>query len=89
MAEQVVHSLVVGEALAALPPPFRAALLLVFSQGLTYREAAEVLGEPVGTIKWRVSEATRRVRRHLEAMETDGDGMQQTVGKSDCSPGCR
>ncbi len=58
LEEEVVNSLTLSRALSLLAPPFREALLLVASQGLTYKEAAEVLGEPVGTVKWRVSEAT-------------------------------
>lgn len=62
--------------------PFREALLLVHSQGLKYREAAEILGEPVGTVKWRVSEALRRVRRYLAATEEEFDGLRQTSART-------
>lgn len=58
-------------ALDRLEPNFREALLLVASQGLTYQEAAETLGEPVGTVKWRVYEATRRMRTLLEDAEEE------------------
>lgn len=58
-------------ALAALPDDQQTAVLLVLGQGLTYREAAEALGEPVGTIKWRVSEASKRLRKRLSE-EEDG-----------------
>jgi RNA polymerase sigma-70 factor (ECF subfamily) len=40
-----------------LPEPLRAALALVYYQGLKYREAAEVLGVPVGTVKSRMHTA--------------------------------
>ena len=52
---QVLDAVALSEALSALAPPFREALLLVASQGFTYRAAADILGEPVGTVKWRVS----------------------------------
>ena len=52
-------------ALAALDPPARNAVLMVLGKGLTYAEAAALLGEPVGTVKWRVHEATRLLRRLL------------------------
>lgn len=71
LEERVVVAVVLDQALAALDFPFREALLLVHSQGLSYREAAEALGEPVGTVKWRVFEATRRLRRHLDALELE------------------
>ena len=60
-----------GRALARLPENQQTALLLVLGQGLTYREAADALGEPVGTIKWRVSEATGKLRAYLTEDEED------------------
>ena len=38
-------------ALEGLPYDLREAFLLVKAEGLTYREAAEVLGAPQGTIQ--------------------------------------
>ncbi len=84
---EVVNSLTLARALEQLEPSFRAALLLVASQGLTYREAAEIMAEPVGTIKWRVFEATREMARLLQAIEEEYNAMQQHSEK-DCSP-CR
>ena len=77
LEEDVVNSLTLSEALAQLSPPFREALLLVASQGLTYKEAAEALGEPVGTVKWRVFEATRKMQTLLRAVEEEYDAMPQ------------
>lgn len=74
----VINSVVVADALSCLDPPFREALLLVASQGLTYREAADALGEPVGTVKWRVFEATRRLRRILGGSEGEEHELQNT-----------
>lgn len=73
---QVLDALTLSQALSALAPPFREALLLVASQGFTYREAADILGEPVGTVKWRVSEASRRMRRLLTVGEEEKDELQ-------------
>jgi RNA polymerase sigma-70 factor (ECF subfamily) len=42
------------QAVQELPPNLRSAILLVFFQGLKYREAAEILGIPVGTLKSRI-----------------------------------
>ena len=50
---------------AALPARLRDPLLLVGSGDHTYEEAAAMLGEPVGTIKWRVSDARRQLRAKL------------------------
>ncbi len=74
--DQVLDAVTLSQALLALTPPFREALLLVASQGFTYREAADILGEPVGTVKWRVSEASRRMRALLTAGEEEKDELQ-------------
>lgn len=52
-------------AIARLSPKLRDALLLAQSGEHTYDEIGAMLGSPVGTIKWRVSEARRVVRQEL------------------------
>ena len=47
----------IRDAIAQLPDALREAVLLVYYQGLKYREAAEVLGIPVGTVKSRMHAA--------------------------------
>ena len=49
-------------ALAALPPDLREAFLLVKAEGLTHREAAQILDIPLGTVQFRVHTAARRLR---------------------------
>jgi len=48
-------------AIAALPPPFREALVLRDVHGLSYREIAEVTGVPVGTVMSRLARARRQL----------------------------
>jgi len=48
-----------------LPVKLRDALLLTQSGDYTYEDVATMLRAPVGTIKWRVSEARRIVRQGL------------------------
>lgn len=50
------------EALARLPAEQRAAILLVGVEGLTYAEAARVLGVAVGTLRSRISRGRDRLR---------------------------
>jgi RNA polymerase sigma-70 factor (ECF subfamily) len=54
-------------ALDKLSPVLRTTVVLTTLQGLSYREAAVVLGTTEGTIAWRVHEAREQIRRTLEA----------------------
>ncbi len=56
---------VVEEAFTALPEKFREVIELVDIDGLSYREAAEVLGIPEGTVMSRLHRARSRIRRRL------------------------
>ncbi len=51
----------VRDALDELPEPMRAIVHLVYFQGLKYREAAEVLSIPVGTVKSRLHAAIQKL----------------------------
>jgi RNA polymerase sigma-70 factor (ECF subfamily) len=52
-------------ALACLSPALRETVVVVVMQGLAYREAAEALGVPVGTVKSRVSAALAQMKEFL------------------------
>jgi RNA polymerase sigma-70 factor (ECF subfamily) len=56
----------VEAALAALPEAFRAAVVLVDLQELSYEDAAQVLGCPVGTVRSRLSRARRLLAEALQ-----------------------
>ena len=45
----------------ALPEVEREALLLVFGEGLTHKQAAEVLGCAESTVSWRIHEARKKL----------------------------
>ena len=57
----------VRRALDCLPPDQRTALLLVTVEGLSYKEAAETVQVPVGTIMSRLARARIALQVHLEA----------------------
>jgi len=52
-------------ALDALPPEFRAVVVLADMQGLSYEEVARALGCPVGTVRSRLHRARALLRRAL------------------------
>jgi RNA polymerase sigma-70 factor (ECF subfamily) len=55
----------IHQGIRALSPKLRDALLLAQSGDYTYEEIATMVKAPVGTIKWRVSEARRTVKKFL------------------------
>lgn len=55
-----------GDAMRSLSPDLRRALTATVVDGLTSREAARLLGIPVGTVKSRVRLAKQQLRRHLQ-----------------------
>jgi len=61
----VSTSAALAAGLARLPGPQRDALLLVAWGGLTYEQAANAMGVPLGTVQSRVSRARRRLRAAL------------------------
>ena len=58
----------IGRAIEALTPKLRDALLLAQSGEYAYDEIGAMLSIPEGTVKWRVSEARRKVRQRLAAL---------------------
>ena len=76
--EIVVANLLVAEqlrgAVEGLPDPERRAIELAYFQGLTYREVAEYLDEPEGTIK-------SRIRNGLQSMHSQLTRAGLTIGE--------
>jgi RNA polymerase sigma-70 factor (ECF subfamily) len=54
--------------IATLPRKLRDALLLSGSDEYSYEQIAVILGIPVGTVKWRVSEARRLLKQKLTSI---------------------
>jgi RNA polymerase sigma-70 factor (ECF subfamily) len=55
----------------ALAPKLRDALLLAQAGELSYDEIAAVLGVPTGTVKWRISEARKKIKDRLRGRGFD------------------
>lgn len=60
----------IKQAFAELPEPFRIAVLLSDIEGLKYREIAEVLNVPVGTVMSRLSRGRQMLRARLAAISS-------------------
>jgi RNA polymerase sigma-70 factor, ECF subfamily len=69
---------------ASLPSPYREALTLTELEGLTQKEAAEMLGVPLSTMKSRVQRGRERLREIFDACcEIALDARGHVVG---CEP---
>ena len=55
----------VATAMGSLPPEERRAIELAYFDGRTYREVAQLLGQPEGTVKSRIRNGMRRMRAVL------------------------
>lgn len=62
----------VQRALREIPVEERRAIELAYFDGLTYVKVAEILGEPEGTVKGRIRNGMKRMRRLLSDYEVQG-----------------
>jgi RNA polymerase sigma-70 factor, ECF subfamily len=58
----------VARLIGTLPKKLRDALLLAGTGEHTYEQISQMLGAPLGTVKWRVSEARRVLKKKLAAL---------------------
>ncbi len=65
LAEEAEQSEEIRRAVDDLPETTRQAVLLVYFQGMKYREAAEVMSIPVGTVKSRLHAAVAKLNEVL------------------------
>lgn len=65
LAIQASDGSLLHEAIAALPPVFREVIVLREIEELSYREIADVIGAPVGTVMSRLSRARGELRTRL------------------------
>ena len=70
-------------ALDAIPPDYRAVVLLVDVEEFSYREVADILSVPMGTVMSRVSRGRRMLRdRLMEVAQSYGIGNKFRKGES-------
>ena len=69
----------IESALAALPPEFRAAVVLCDVEGLSYDEIADILGAKLGTVRSRIHRGRAQLRAAL-AHRAPHEGRQRYAG---------
>jgi RNA polymerase sigma factor (sigma-70 family) len=78
----------VESALAALPPDFRAAVVLCDIEGLSYEEIADVLDLKLGTVRSRIHRGRTMLRKAL-AHRAPAQGRSRYSGPADQSSAAR
>lgn len=70
--EKTAHTHQVLSQINRLPDNEKSALILVFAQGLTHKEAAQILDCKESTISWYIHEARKKLNNFVEKDEAHG-----------------
>jgi len=77
----------ITNALAAVPEPFRATLIIVDVEDQSYESAAEILGVPIGTVRSRLFRGRRLMQEKLLTYATDA-GFVSLAGRERAAMRC-
>ncbi len=67
----------IEQAIEALPPKLRVAVVLADIEGCSYREIAEICGCPIGTVMSRLYRGRQALRATLRAYAKDGKALPE------------
>lgn len=81
MAHEI--GLAIGEAVASLPEIHRLVYVLSEEQKLSYKQIANILNCPVGTVSSRKVEAVRKLRKLLKPLKDEVLGKDRQVDSSE------
>ena len=76
----------VRTALQRVTEPFRTVLVLRHYEGLKFREIADVLGVPEGTVKSRMVEGLSQLTRLLQPALNDSPALTAAMASADWHP---
>lgn len=80
-APRALDGQIVIEALARVDEPYRAPLVLFYLEDHSYREIADILGVPPGTVMSRLARGKAQLRQLLADRETGGPAAKTDTGK--------
>lgn len=79
-AESIEEEIVLRSAISDLPKAKREVIFLAFYRGLTYREVAQALDLPEGTVKTRIRDALVRLSTALRSAQVVGGSLPRDAG---------
>lgn len=79
----------VADALAATPPEFRMAVVLCDVEGFSYKEIAEIMDCPVGTVMSRLYRGRRLLKKSLESFAVEKGIIRRQSEESSTDSGAK